>query len=193
MLSARPTLYTRGMPIRPELEAELERRLPEVRAGRLSARALARLVGVARNTVDAIVRGDRPVRLARDHAAKFGGMARTIEPRRCQYCGRKIKELRVDDEPCRACLVEAALAMARRRPQPFARNQGNGDPLRLRLKPHHRRRYEEVRRARQRLEAELGSAAADESTIRTSPAAGPDTAAEPTDEQLRRIESAATE
>ncbi len=110
--------------------------------GRLSQRAIARQLGVHRNTVNAIARGTRPdydaLRLARQR--------RTIAPpvgpkRRCGRCGALVYL------PCVACAVRDALSRTTppgRAPEPCA----DDGALALALRPYHHARYEQVRARR---------------------------------------------
>ncbi len=112
--------------------------------GELSRRAIARRLGVSRNTVGAIARGERPdydalrrMRERREVPAPAG------PPRRCPTCGAMVYP------PCVACRVRAELRMVARCVRPGL----SADDTALALRPHHRARYEQVRERRLAAEA----------------------------------------
>ncbi len=123
------------------LSTETFRRIGELLArGELSQRAIARQVGVHRNTVGAIARGARP-----DYdAMRRVRQRREIPPpdgpqRRCPTCGALVYP------PCVACRVREELS---RTAQPCSRPEPHDDDLALALRPHHQVRYERVRARR---------------------------------------------
>ena len=100
-------------------------------------REVARIAGVNRNTVDAIALGrriDRPPAAAEESEER--------PPQWCRGCGAMVVL------PCRLCQVRRLLAMGRLTPAP----PQTDDPLRLDLKPNHRRRYEQVVARRRRMQ-----------------------------------------
>ena len=122
----------------PARVAEIHRLLAE---GRLSRRAVARAVGVSRNTVAAIALGRRPdyelLRRPADDEPPLG------PPRRCPGCGGMVYL------PCRLCRMRRRLAAGARRP--FDLHCAAGlPPLGLELRPDHYQRYLRVRRRKLR-------------------------------------------
>lgn len=124
------------------LSSETFQRIQELLArGELSQRAIARQVGVNRNTVGAIARGARPDYEAMRRARR----SREIPPpdgpkRRCATCGVLVYL------PCVACRVREEL---RRMAPPCDRSEPlDDDALALALRPHHQARYEQVRARR---------------------------------------------
>lgn len=122
--------------IAPEKFEEIRALLAE---GKLSQRAIARRVGVSRNTVAAIARNKRPCyRKAMEQAAQEGQTARRRKGR-CPIC-RSLVVL-----PCLACLVRHLVARGAIRPLP----PGPDEPLRLELRPAEWRRYLKIRLRRE--------------------------------------------
>ncbi len=116
--------------LHPATEAELERLLDSP----LSDRDIARRAGVGRGTVSSIRLGRRPIDLARRRAAR-GEHRESPQVDRCHGCGRRIAL------PCRACQA----AQAPRRGNPIIEPV---EPVGLKLKPEHLRRYLVVRARR---------------------------------------------
>ena len=124
------------------LSSETFQRIQELLArGELSQRAIARQVGVDRNTVGAIARGARP-----DYdALRRARRSREILPpdgpkRRCPTCGALVYP------PCVACRVREELSCV---PPPCGQSQPlDDDALALALRPNHQARYEQVRARR---------------------------------------------
>ncbi len=125
--------------IAPNIVAEVRRLLTE---SKFSHRQVARLTGVSRNTVGAIAAGrhrndNLPKEPCDDDSEKPAG-----PPRRCPGCGGLVYM------PCLLCRAkEKRLPRAMR----MAATIFVGSPA-LDLRPEHRARYEEVRRARQAME-----------------------------------------
>lgn len=111
--------------------------------GKLSQRAIARTVGVSRNTVAAIVHKRRD---CYERALREGGVGSRSQPElrrrgRCPLC-RAVVYL-----PCLACLVRQLVAAGALRPLPPAPDE----PLRLELRPAEWRRYVQIRLRRELL------------------------------------------
>ena len=110
--------------------------------GRWTWAQIAQTTAVSRSSVAAIARGKRSV------APRTGG-PRDEEPElaagppvRCRTCGG------ITHMPCRVCQVRELMAGSRLPARP-----GTGEePLKLELREHHRKRYEETRRRRIRQE-----------------------------------------
>lgn len=127
--------------IAPVMVQEVKRLLAE---GNLSARKIARTVGVSRGTVAAIAHGTRPdyEALRRDREPEeepLGPLAR------CPGCGGLVHV------PCRLCRTRTRMARSRQR-----RLLGPEEPMQLDLRDEHRTRYEEVRARRIREGEETG-------------------------------------
>lgn len=110
--------------------------------GGLSQRAIARQLGVSRNTVGAIARGER---LDYDAMRRVRERREVPSPdgprRRCPTCGALVYP------PCVACRVrEELFRMAR--PNRPSEAPGDDRALNLALRPEHRARYEQVRARR---------------------------------------------
>ncbi len=110
--------------------------------GGLSQRAIARQLGVSRNTVGGIARGERPdydamrrVRERREVPSPGGSR------RRCPTCGALVRP------PCVACRVRDELARMARSARP-TEAPGDDRVLNLALRPQHQARYEQVRARR---------------------------------------------
>ena len=116
--------------IAPFLVAQIRRLLAEEK---LSQRKIALLVGVARNTVDAIASGKHhnPDAVGPDD----DGEPREL-PQRCPQCGGLVYP------PCRLCRMRR---LSRFRRLPAQSDACNDAPIDLQLKQEHQRRYEEVR------------------------------------------------
>jgi len=149
-----------------------------VRASGASIRECGRRVGLAKSTVQRILAGEGPHsglgEVAPDADPDFAG-----KPRRCATCGRLVTELHDATEVCRGCVAEDCSRPRRPvRPddEPTLDELLRGTVrIELDLKPEHRRRYEEVRRAREAAEmVDRGQVDLDELE-------------EPTDEELDAI------
>ncbi len=111
--------------------------------GKLSHRKISRLTGVSRGTIDGISNGTRKLKdrngrsnLSEDALELY--LASQDIPKRCQECGAKVVL------PCRHCAARAFAAKNKKRPS----DRGPPIILGLELKPEHKARYKEVRRAR---------------------------------------------
>jgi len=107
----------------------------------MTQRDIARQTGVSRGTVSRVSQGILTVG-ERHEETSFP--KRLDQPTRCPKCG-----LLVTTDPCIFCYTEAYSEIdrptkktGRRRKQ----HNDDSDPLRIRLRPEHRRRYEEIRR-----------------------------------------------
>jgi len=134
----------------PHLVEEVRRLLE---AGKLSRRKIARLTGVSRGTVGLIAADKRrdPVHEARPWDVELD---QPLEPpERCPSCGGWVYM------PCRLCRMRRFLEKRNQGKKmgrvkgtvPFLLHKNRDSPLGLALKPDHQRRYEEVRRRREKL------------------------------------------
>jgi hypothetical protein len=124
--------------------AEIRRLLDE---GRLSQRQIARAVRVSRGTVDAMASGRRPDRLE-TKPEPLDDLEPLGPPQRCPDCGGLVYL------PCVLCRLRAVFALRSPRAVPRGGDEPHA-PVRigLNLKPHHRERYERVRRRRMEMES----------------------------------------
>ena len=123
---------------------EVRRLLAE---GKLSQRKVAKVLGISRGTVGVIASGRRPdyEALRRARAEKEATPPAGL-PRRCPGCGGMVAM------PCIAC---STLATGKVPGFLTLHNRLSYDePLRINLRPEHRKRYEEVRAARLAAESE---------------------------------------
>lgn len=107
--------------------------------GKLSQRAIARRVGVSRNTVAAIVHNRRPCYRRALEAASRGTPEGLRRKGRCPSCRAMVLL------PCLACVVRHLVAQGAIAPLPA----GPEEPLRLELRPAEWRRYLKVRLRRE--------------------------------------------
>lgn len=120
--------------IGPKVVAEVRRLLAE---GKHSQRAVARLTGVSRGSVRAIVSGKRS-----DYVERREEWEEPVgPPERCPECGGKVYM------PCQLCRLRD---VGRKGPRPTAWDDAIrlDVPLGLDLRPEHRMRYEQVRARR---------------------------------------------
>jgi len=145
-----------------EQAEQVERLLGE---GTLSQRTIAKTTGVSRGTVAAIAKGKRPDYDAMRRAREAEQVPEPIgPPQRCPGCGGMVLM------PCVLCRVEELSAASGRRPA-FPSSTAPDRCFALDLKPHHRRRYEEVRRQKER---EMEAALAEEEALAEYDAELPD-------------------
>lgn len=109
----------------------------------LAQREIVEQIGVSRGTISRVSQGLLEPGEAHKETAWPRMLAESI---RCPKCGSMI-----ETDPCLACYVEEYPAdekpgkkVARRRAT--KRTDEDGDPLRIRLRPEHRARYERIRR-----------------------------------------------
>ncbi len=113
--------------IAPELVEQIKRLLAE---GHLSQRAIARLTGVSRGSVNAIAQGKRHEPRPRRHEELLP-QAPSGPPQRCPTCGGLVYM------PCVLCYVRSSLAQ---NPSP-RRPEGPAEPMQIALTDEHRTRY----------------------------------------------------
>jgi transcriptional regulator with XRE-family HTH domain len=112
-------------------------------AGEMSQRAIARILGISRGTVDAIAAGKRPdyEAIRRSRQENETGDEPIGPPMRCPTCGGLVYM------PCRLCAVRRSTSNTIRQ---SLRNIGkNDEPFGLNLRPEHEKRYQEIRRSRE--------------------------------------------
>jgi hypothetical protein len=122
--------------IQPAVIRDIEVLLEE---GQLSHRQIAEMVGVARGTVAAVLRGHRRSDdLFTQPPPEEPQSESKQPPRRCPSCGGTVRM------PCKLCRVRELVAGKRLRPPA----RWPGGPIGLELKPEDYARYVEVRRRR---------------------------------------------
>lgn len=122
--------------IQPAVIRDIEALLEE---GQLSHRQIAEMVGVARGTVAAVLRGHRRSDdLFTQPPPEEPQSESKPPPRRCPSCGGTVHT------PCKLCQVRELVAGKRLRPPV----RWPGGPIGLDLKPEDYARYVEVRRRR---------------------------------------------
>jgi len=144
-----------------------------IEAGELSGNEIARRTGINRTTIQAMIRGDRPLKYSRQSTSRSVRQTQGL-PVRCPDCGGRVVM------PCGTCRIRRLLT-AGMLPKTYPDVPGQEEPLTLALQDEDQQRYLEVRHAKERqMFAEM--------LAEPEPADGPFNELEPTDEELRELE-----